>query len=81
MKIIYYDALQINPDWRYMDQFNVLSLQSRAFVYDANGKKTRAMNSKEKNENEIDNLFDNIAYDKGSYLSIEKYILYQLIIT
>ncbi|XP_035744089.1 uncharacterized protein LOC118451536 [Vespa mandarinia] len=62
----YFIIDKIYPDWRYMDQFNVLSLQTKAFHYDGDGEKTRSMNSYEKSENEINDLFDDIAYDKAA---------------
>lgn len=52
-----------------MEQFNVLSLQTNAFHYDGDREKTRPMNSNETSENKINDLFDDIAYNKGSYPS------------
>lgn len=58
-----------------MEQFNVLSLQTNAFHYDGDREKTRPMNSNEKSENKINDLFDDIAYNKGRVIHRKVYFI------
>ncbi|KAG5680753.1 hypothetical protein PVAND_010240 [Polypedilum vanderplanki] len=53
-----------HPEWRMYDFMNVLSMQSTAFSVDGRNT-TRAMTTDARTPQEIDALFDSIAYDKS----------------
>ncbi|XP_070160927.1 aminopeptidase N [Polyergus mexicanus] len=78
----YYTTEQVvqtlfHESWRLMDQFVIKNLQASAFVIDATTK-TRPLNSeiKTKNPNQIQALFDDIAYKKGASIlrMLQKYL-------
>ncbi|XP_029666932.1 aminopeptidase N-like [Formica exsecta] len=78
----YYTTEQVvqtlfDESWRLMDQFVIKNLQASAFVIDATTK-TRPLNSEinTKTPNQIQALFDDIAYKKGASIlrMLQKYL-------